>query len=200
MLIHELNADPAGFVDTDLFAGAAHPLGQSWRARPQLNFRPGQVQFGWRTDALWLFAEFAGKGNTTAERDGQDLWVLGDVLELFVALAEAPDYREMHVAPTGLTLQLHFPNSEAIKEMRAAKAAPRNYAAEYGWRAWTRNFDDRWQILAKLPLPLTTGAELDIACGRYDYGSGKAVISSTAPLTKADFHRRPEWHRASLAP
>lgn len=199
MLIYELPAAPRGFEDSCLFAGDAFAFRQNWNARPESQFRPAHVRFGWRSDALWLYAELEGEGTTTAQLDNQELWILGDVLELFVARAAEQDYRELHVSPTGLTLQLLFPDPDAIRELRQGKLQTQHFVSDCGWHARTRRHGNGWHILAKVPLHLSAGARLHLACGRYDYSSGAAVISNTAPLAEADFHRRQEWHRAVLS-
>lgn len=201
MTIQLLSAAPRGFDDAFLFGGDWIAFGQHWNAQPSPALRAGRVRFGWRPDALWLHAELDGHGATKAQRDGEDMWLLGDVLELFVAHADAPDYRELHITPNGYTLQLHFPDSNAVQVVHAKneETGSHFYSADCGWRALAQNDADRWQVLASVPLALEAGAQLHLACGRYDYGSGEAIISNTAPLEKADFHRRADWLCAALS-
>ena len=46
---------------------------------------------------------------------------------------------------------------------------------------------------ASLSVP-ASGEQFRVNCGRYDYSSASVpVVSSTAPLTKRDFHRLEEW-------
>lgn len=200
MTIYQLPAAPRGFDDVGLFGGGEVPFLQGWRAHPQKDLQPGHVRLGWTPDALWLYAEMDGAGNTNATEDNQELWVLGDVVELFVGYADQPEYFEIHTAPNGLILQLRFPNSAAIRALRnPLNGSLLNYVVDCGWKAEVRNMAGGWQVLASLPMALEAEAELHIACGRYDYATGKHVISNTASLLHSDFHRRSEWSRARLS-
>lgn len=201
MTIPALSAAPRGFEDVALFGQASVPFGQNWREHPSTALRDGRVRFGWRPDAFWLWAEMDGAGTTTAQRDNEELWTLGDVFELFLARAAEPEYLELHAAPNGLKLQLRFPDAAAVRSLRAHKgeAATQFHLADCGWRPQICNGPHGWQVLARVPMSLQAGAQLQLACGRYDYGSGKAVISNSAPLHRPDFHRRVDWHDAVLS-
>lgn len=200
MTIYQLPAAPRDFEDVSLFEGEPVPFGQPWRTQKQRSFRPGHVRFGWLPDALWLYGEMEGHGTTTAQHNNEQLWILGDVLELFLGYADSEEYLELHTAPNGLILQMRFPDAAAIRALRSPHHGTLpDFVAGCGWQAQTRNDANGWQVLGRVPLSLSPGRKLHLSCGRYDYGSGKDVISNTGPLTKSDFHRRQDWHRAVLA-
>jgi hypothetical protein len=201
MTIYALSAAPRGFEDVALFGEASVPFVQNWSEHPSKALRGGRVRFGWRPDALWVLAEMEGEGRTIAQRNNEELWLLGDVFELFLARATEPDYLELHAAPNGVTLQLRFPDAAAVHALRAdlGESATQLYVVDCGWRPQICNSHQGWQVLAHVPMALEAGTQLQLACGRYDYGSGEAVISNTAPLHKPNFHRRADWHNAVLS-
>ncbi len=87
-------------------------FGQSWVERPSRGFRKGTVRIGWQGDRLFYLADLDDRELfTKATRRNQNLWELGDVLEIFAGVHGNPGYIEYHTAPNGVILQLFWPHA-----------------------------------------------------------------------------------------
>lgn len=180
-------------------------LQQCWLPMPQRAFQPGTVWLAATEDALLVFARLTGSAaRTAATADNQWLWELGDVFEIFVQSYGGDGYFEFQIAPNGRLLQLHYPSAGAPRHEGLARYLRSDRLLEFATHhdAAARE----WRIAARLPiahlLPARTlagAAEWRLACCRYDYAAdGSFVLSSTAPLSRPDFHRIGEWSRLSI--
>src|SRR5690348_17930273 len=94
------------------------PLKQFWLDEPQREFAPGHVFTGWRSADVFVFAELNDTDIfTSANRNQQKLWTLGDTFEIFLCRPDQDQYYEFHIAPNNLTLQLCFPDAQTAKRV-----------------------------------------------------------------------------------
>lgn len=188
-------------------ACAARPivLQQCWLPMPQRTFQPGTVWLAATGDALLIFAKLTGSSaRTTATVDNQWLWELGDVFEIFVQSYGGDSYFEFQIAPNGRLLQLHYPSACAPRQDGVSQYLRSDRLIEFASHHEAKT--QEWRIAVRLPvsnlLPprkVAEGAEWRMACCRYDYAAdGSFVLSSTAHLSRPDFHRIGEWSRISI--
>ena len=187
-------------------AAAAFVLQQRWLPEPDAAFRPGTAWFAATSDALLVFAHLIDDDiRTSAQSDHEPLWELGDAFELFVQPFGAGAYFEFQIAPNGCVLQLHYPHVGAPRQEGVARYVRRERLIEAAVR--TDVAAGWWRVALRLPVqnllggsPRRRGDEWRIAACRYDYdATGRATISSTAALTRPDFHRIGEWPRAIVS-
>lgn len=151
----------------------------------------------WDDEHLYFLAEMVDEELiSSSSEDGARLW-LGDVFELFFKPdAAAPGYYEFQVNPAGARLNMYLPE-------RARDAYDRcRTSREFAWRAAVRRTNDGWAVAGRIPwsdFAPTGGAPLPgdtwrFALCRYDYSTGEPpVLTSSAPLQRADFHRYEDW-------
>lgn len=184
-------------------------LGQAWREKPEENFRPGTVRIGWQPDALVILANLKDDALfTAATGDNQHLWGLGDAFELFLRNLEREEYLELHIAPNGYRLQLRFPDSQAIRNLRSGQNALKDYMVDAPIFDFSiRTVSGGWVIRARVPLTSlgipgdrTSGIALLASFSRYDYADAKSppVLSSTSAHKERNYHRQQEWTRLDL--
>ena len=184
-------------------------LGQAWREKPEENFRPGTVRIGWQPDALAILANLKDEAIfTAATGDNQHLWSLGDVFELFLRNLEREEYLELHVAPNGLRLQLRFPDTQAIQNLRSGENTLKDYMIDAPLFDFSiRTVSGGWAIRARVPLTSLgisserkSGIALLASFSRYDYADEKSppVLSSTSAHKELNYHRQQEWTRLDL--
>jgi hypothetical protein len=184
---------------------------QNWAEQTPPDLRNGTVRIGWQDDRLVYFADLDDRDIfTKATGRNQDLWKLGDVLEIFAGLHGRTGYIEYHTAPNGSILQLFWPDADALASVgRTAhlddfkRSDPTSDARVFkrkgGWQVVG------WVTAEAMGLPPGTRLEnrtLDLNFGRYDatHDGTPPVLSSTSPLTKPAYHRRHEWTRIRLVP
>lgn len=184
-------------------------FGQSWAEQPVKGFRKGIVRLGWQGDRLYYLADLDDRDIfTAATRRNQNLWELGDVLEIFAGVHGQPGYLEYHTAPNGITLQLFWPSAEALASVKGAGDLRRFKRTDASSQSRVYLRSGSWRVFGYvtgqalgLPEGTTLGNKiLDLNFGRYDYNSDgrNHVLSSTSPLTKASYHRRHEWRTIRL--
>jgi hypothetical protein len=183
---------------------------QAWLAEEQAEFLPGTVGLAWQPDALWVLAILPDREIFSASTaDGEHLWMLGDVFEIFVQRVSDPTYLELHVSPNGHQLHLRWTEKgmQAVREKKATleefTADPRAFFSKV-----TRLPENAgWAVLAKIPAailpdgaPFSPGQELALSLSRYDTdGQGKnAILSSTSPHAVLSYHRLHEWRHIIL--
>ena len=173
----------------------------------QEDFRSGRVRFGWRRDAILALAQLDDDCVVTrATADNQRLWELGDVFEIFLRDESREDYLELHVAPSGHRLQLHFPSARTIGEVRNGTRRTEDFLTAPAFQCLTRQVRDGWEVATLIPAASlgtteAAGMSLRVSFCRYDASSdGKPpMLSSTSPHALRDFHRQQEWTRVLLA-
>jgi hypothetical protein len=165
---------------------------QPWLPEPESGFHSGSVDISRNAGVLQLNAALSQpRVGTKANADQQRLWELGDVLELFIQKVGNDDYYEYQIAPNGMMLALHYPNQEAVSAVRNGERRMEEYLCDLPIEGKALVTPDGWSASFRI---LISGEQFRVNCGRYDYSSDFApVVSSTAPLTKRDFHRLEEW-------
>ena len=196
-------------VDAALADAPTLFLGQAWLPSPQETFRQGIVHLGWRETRLIVAASLDDDIIfTQATADNQRLWELGDVFEIFLRDAEREGYLELHIAPGDKRLQLQFPSRQTVIDLRSGLGRLEDFIVKeslFDFR--TRKAAGRWKLIALIPasslglkVASLKGRTVFASFSRYDYGSdgGPAVLSSTSPHAKPDFHRQGDWTRLVL--
>jgi hypothetical protein len=183
---------------------------QAWRDEEQQGFRPGTVSMAWQPDALLVFAALPDEQIFSASTaDGQNLWTLGDVFEIFVRRETSPVYLELHASPNGHQLHLRW-TEEGMQRIIDKQAHLQEFVADA--RAFqsvvTRLANaEGWAVYATIPAailpdgaPFSPGEKISISFCRYDTDSeGKnAILSSTSPHEKPSYHRLKEWRSIVL--
>lgn len=185
--------------------GAALALQQAWLPKPEAAFQTGTTWLAASSHALLFFAELSGSGaRTSAVADHELLCDRGDVFEIFLQSFGGEAYFEFQIAPNGRLLQLHYPWIGASRHEGIERYIRRDRLIEFALHFSPETA--RWRVAARVPVapllpshPRTSGAEWRLACCRYDYrADGKFCLSSTAALTRPDFHRIGEWARVSV--
>jgi len=206
----------------EMFKAFAHcpalPLRQAWRDGPEPGFAGGAVQPARDDTGLWILARLEGPDFRSRARNPNDpMWALGDAFEIFLRPPDSTAYWEFHVAPGNLRLRLKFPHAAAVYERKRAlgpRGAPddliRPFLLRDDFDSRIRRPDDDgpWTLLARIPFALLGRPRPDPgeiwtgAFCRYHYRPGRPdpMLSSTAPLTRPDFHHQPEWNRFVFIP
>ena len=193
-------------LDAALSDAPALLFEQAWLPSAQATFRQGIVRLGWQGAKIILAANLEDESVfTEATADGQRLWELGDVLEIFLRDAESEDYLELHVAPGNKRLQLHFPSRQAVFDLRNGLGRLEDFMVKESlFDFQTQRATGGWKVVALIPgsslglkVASLKGRTIFASFGRYDYPSdgGPAVLSSTSAHAKPDFHRQEEWTR-----
>ena len=168
--------------------------GQAWLPAALPQFNPATVRVARRGDHLHVEARFVDPAICDPQARFNDIAFLrGDVFELFIRAEGDAHYHEIHVTPGNALLQLRFTAGGSLDLDEALVWEPLlTSTTERVEGGWVARFDlPLANITAQTPLP----TRYRIGCGRYDYQPGQAspVISNTAPLTEANFHRYEEW-------
>jgi hypothetical protein len=187
------------FADSPILA-----FSQSWLPAPEPGFRPGTARIGWRAYRFLVLARLEDDHIfTTATRRNEPLFQLGDTLEIFVALADSPDYLEYHYAPNGTILQLHWPRNARELDVPAAGGLAAFAIEDNTSTHRVRPIPGGWEVLATISLrhlqksPATlANHSLALNLGRYDHRDAATppILSATAPLPACNFHARTHWH------
>ena len=169
----------------------------SWAAESLDDGTRTQARLLWDDEYLYFLADMVDVELISASADdGARLW-LGDVFELFFKPAEdSTGYYEFQVNPAGARLNMYLPHRarDAYDRWRTSRA--------FAWTVYVRKSDTGWAASGRIPwsdfaptggMP-RPGDTWRFALCRYDYTSGRSpVLSSTARLRQADFHRHEEW-------
>jgi hypothetical protein len=185
-------------------------LGQAWRSgAPEAAFRPGWAQIRWNRNVLHFSAVLVGSAQSNRARHlNERTWELGNVCEVFLQVAGASHYLELHVTPENQRLQLLWPVG-GLERFRRNEAPLENFLVnQTDWvQSSTCVSADFWAAQVSVPwscLGLDAGAlapAFRAAVCRYDCaGAAAPVCSSTAPLREFSFHRFDEWHDLTLSP
>jgi hypothetical protein len=153
----------------------------------------------------------------SAEMEDQDLFALvkehngmtweDDVFELFFKPStEKRDYYEFQVNPLNTQLELYLPSRGAGGYRRFASAGKRGMESAVKLRGTLNKHDDRdkgWTVEGRIPWSAfkptggrpAAGEKWKFALCRFDYSVTleRPELSSSAPLTQADFHRYEDY-------
>lgn len=181
------------------------PLQQWWEKVEDLHFESGSVRIGWREDKIYLLANMEDQSVvTTAHRNGERLWELGDVVEIFVKSPYQSEYYELQVAPNGCVLQLKYPDPTIIIDLRSREMTRLNdfILHEEIFPIRLRIQDGGWNLFVEIPGKLffadvisLLGYACQISVSRYDHWADARPpqLSSISPHSQLDFHRQRDW-------
>ncbi|MEM1097178.1 MAG: hypothetical protein AAGH92_00175 [Planctomycetota bacterium] len=167
----------------------------------------GRVRFGWRRDAVMARFELADRFVTTsADRDNQWHYELGDTAEWFLQPIGRPYYWEFYATPNGFKSAMRWPGGprkgvdpwldpEAIRVVTGCGSIPfsdttGNAAAEEA-EGWWAEFSIRLELLSSLGDGVGPGSAWRTLAARYDHAaprSSNPELSCYPPLPRADFH------------
>lgn len=186
-------------------------LRQSWEPVENPRLRAGEVK--WLADCagIWVAAHLVDDDpHNPLEGFNVEAYRFGDVFEIFLGPGPGPRYWEIHVAPSGAGMQCCFARGwRQLDPARQAAAVAAARAAMPGYESWVSRHPEGWGAVVRIPwktLEMTPRPDepisLRYAFCRYDYTRGIAepVLSSSAPLTRCDFHRVEEWNAVRLVP
>lgn len=183
-------------------------LGQPWRSsETEPGFNRGWARIQWSTSALHYSVILLGPRPTNAAVElNERTWELGDVVEIFLHHPGSQHYIELHITPENQRLQLLWPMA-GLERVRQKKASLEEFAVNSAHWVQSSTYvgPGFWVAHAVVPLSVlqleqaASRPELRTAVCRYDYANGSVpVLSSTAPLQAADYHRVHEWQKLLL--
>lgn len=183
-------------------------LAQPWIDTPEPGFQQANARLNWSDstlhihislDDLHIFSE--------ATESNQSLHLLGDTVEVFLMLPDAPQYHEFHVSPQNHRTALRWPlggiekvryQGVPLEDFRENPDSfdTRVHQLEHGWEA---DFDIPASILGLEAY--TIGQALFVSVSRYDYTDLERppVLSTIAAHSVKNFHRPEDWLPAELA-
>lgn len=185
-----------------------HQLGQHWRPATEPGFNPGWARIRWNETGLLYEAVFLQRHPANrARRLNEQTWELGDIAEFFLHDPITGRYLELHVTPENHRLQLLWPLG-GLERFRSGTAPLDDFLiSNPRWvESQTGVTEDHWTARAFIPyscLGLESPPKAPVlrtAVCRYDRSRGPELLSSTARLTEANFHRHQEWAELNLLP
>lgn len=193
-------------VFSDMATSPTCSLGQAWRTGNDDHFLPTCVSIAHDSSNIVIYGELQDLYPFNPERTfNSEAFKYGDVFEVFLRPGGALSYIEIHVTPENFQLQMHFPNSEAIRtnrdldKFKIAKSIPSTTAistSPSGWRVLLfLSLSELFGISSSQSNP-----EFDYSFCRYDYlkNSTKPILSSTSSHRIVNFHNIEDWGRLKL--
>ena len=184
------------------------PLGQAWRTEgTETGFNPGWARVQWSKSALiYDIVMLGSRPRNRATQLNEHTWELGDVAEIFLQVAGASRYIELHVTPENQRLQLIWPVG-GLDHVRSGQAQFESFTINS--RDWVQSSTHIgpgfWVAHATVPFSLLNyergerSPALRTAVCRYDCSHPPLpTLSSTAPLQAPDYHRFNEWQTLEL--
>ncbi|MDD5262800.1 MAG: hypothetical protein PHD76_13220 [Methylacidiphilales bacterium] len=174
---------------------------QAWRETPEARFRPAVARLAYHDRGLCVLAELEDIDVfNPVSGFNQPAFLEGDVVEVFVH-SNVDRYYEIHAAPNGALLQLKLPVGWQKMTPSPFKGNPWDDAiASPVTRVMTRLTSNGWSAFLDIPFELLnahpkSGSLWSFAICRYDYTKGwpDPVLSSSAALSKIDFHQITNW-------
>ena len=200
-----------GTLDEPSWASALHidALRVPWEDRASRTATRARLL--WTTDALYIgaYLEDADLYASLTEHDAKT-W-LNDVFEVFLKPPEGLGYYEFHVTPANTVLDLYLPSRGSggwnrwadAQEFHLQSAVTRIGTLTPGDTdtSWTLELRIPWSDITPDGLPPATDAVWRLALCRYDYSVTleHPELSTSAPLTRRDFHRYEEWPEVRFA-
>ena len=182
-----------------------YELDQAWLDAPETAFRPATARLGWRNESLWIYAILHDDDIfNSATAPNQAMWTTGDVFETFLRPPGQKTYFEFHVTPENQTLQLRFPDENALG---AGQKWSDFIVPEPLFSSRTGLENGQWRVLIEIPAAnvvenpaLEAAREWKFSLSRYDAtrGQNEAVLSSTSPHQVPRFHRQHEWRHFAI--
>ncbi|MFV0415091.1 MAG: hypothetical protein ACK5NG_01850, partial [Chthoniobacterales bacterium] len=176
---------------------------QHWLPAQEETFRPATVSLAHDGERILIFADLSDDDLfTKVTANGQELWNLGDVFEIFCRDVSGDRYYEFHVSPNAFNLQLRWPSAEFFQD-KGSYTLDDVRVSEPLFDYQVRETPTGWQVLAELsaatlfdnaaPLEGQTWA---LSFGRYDVSSDseKQTLSSTSPHQRPlSYHNQQYW-------
>ena len=178
------------------------PLRQHWRGADALPREGGVARIGASASGLAVHIRFEDSDIfSTATADQQRLWLLGDVVEVFVKPGRArDDYWEVHMSPNGFLMDLLIPDRPGYQrgdydwETVNAADSGTSHQVRVEEGSWAAEAIVPWSAfgVAESPAP---GATWQVGVCRFNFTGGlhDPELSSTASLTQPGFHRYEEF-------
>ena len=191
-------ADTATYADCQPLT-----LRRFWESATDLPHEAGTARVGAAAEGLAFHVELQDSDIfSQATADQQKMWTLGDVAELFIKPgADRPDYWEIHVTPNDFLMDIRIPDRERF--MAGEITWDEVIALTSGTRKRVVVADGSWTVEAVVPWQAfgmdqapRAGTVWQFAVCRYNCNGGleNPELSSTAPFTKAGFHRWEEFN------
>jgi hypothetical protein len=190
--------------------GEPWTMQQGWLTAPEKALRHAAMRFGWEPAALWVLADLTDDFITSRSTDhDQEMWLLGDVFEIFIARKNSPSYIELHVTPHNHRLHLRLP-ADGVEKIQSKLATLDDFRRPpSAFDSWVLQSpgQHQWQVLARIPASIlpdgesfSAGEKLELSFSRYDAGPDGTpdVLSSTSLHRELSFHRRHEWREVVL--
>lgn len=140
---------------------------------------------------LCVYAAFRDSDIFSDAGEGERTWMRGDVFELFLQKPGQEGYAEFHTAPTGVLLQLRFPDPAS---RFVGNYTDKIFNGGLKSEIEVRREENLW--LVKMLLPYEgglTGAKF--LFGRYNYTRGvKEPEISSSTAVESTFHAPAFWH------
>jgi len=185
------------------------PLRQSWLARNEHDFQPGQVQAGWSPEDLHIFVDLEDSDIVTAPKlvSGASL-VVADIFQVFLARPEEDDYLEIHVTPDN-TLRVIAWTPDRLARFQKGGMSLDEITQKEGERpvsqTWVEKEEGSWRCYLRIPIALIHPSQGRAAEGRpfrgtfcrFDaaFDSETPILSSTSNFREGPrFHDSTAWH------
>ena len=161
----------------------------------------------WDNDYLYFTADMEDYDLYADQTQHNGMLWLNDVFEIFLKpSANKPAYYEFEVSPNNTNLEMFLPSRGAGGYMRFAKLTNIGIETAVRRRGTLNNFHDKdggWTVEGRIPWSgfqstggkPKPGMKWKFALCRFDYSwtLEQPEQTSTAPLTKPDFHRHEEY-------
>ena len=183
------------------------PLRQFWHGPEKFPSEDGTAYVGATEEFLVFYACFQDSDIFShATDDNQKMWELGDVAEFFIKPENnQTDYWEIHVTPNDFMLDLHIPDRDQFFSGGVSweqVSTPNSHAIKR-----VAVMDGKWSVELSIPWgtfglhsPPPRGSVWRIAICRYNYNGGmnQPEHSSTAALTKLNFHQHENYMKLNF--
>jgi hypothetical protein len=182
---------------------------QHWLPQPESAFKPATVALAHHGASLIVYAElFDVDIFGTAKQNGVHNFadLDGDVFEMFLHAENEESYLEHHITPDNCILQLHYPRTTIMEEIKGGKNP--DWQTAYASnilvpsRVLIQPKLSLWRILAIVHLDALESHPRDKAehswrfsFSRYDHthGTDAPVLSSTSAHVACNFHEHSSW-------
>ncbi|PWU05984.1 MAG: hypothetical protein C5B47_08225 [Verrucomicrobia bacterium] len=179
---------------------------QQWKENSgEISFESASVRIGWRHDKIYVLATMEDRSIVTGiPREDQQLWERGDAVEVFLQSFSASECYQLQATPDGETLQLGYPDTDVITNLRHGNMAELSHfvVCKPVFAVRTQVKDGKWRILVEVPSQVLfsdDGLLLGRACWlsvcRHDHWADARppCVSSTSPHLKTDYHQQKDW-------
>jgi len=171
--------------------------------------REGACAFVWKDAKALNFVSVMQDSDPYSDAKGgkDQTWLKGDVMEVFIQPPGGKAYYELHVAPSGATLELAIPSVELFRD-GSIKDKDNSFdsGASFDFSCLSNGVFKGWASLISIPFggflgPSAEGARFAVC--RYNYNrpwGPEPELSSTAsfPSEIPSYHNPERWHSLRL--